>query len=157
MGIFKSSGHMQAWTGKHIGEEIVSIKMIGDTLFAGTSKGVLLSKDGGENWKYVHKGGPVHELITADKIIFALYESGDIMMSENRGSVWNNITYSPSKQSFIYDMVNVDDNDLMSNHYGIFRSKNGGMDWLLICPEKKYRLIDMVADDHVAYGAARSE
>jgi hypothetical protein len=155
MGIFKSSDHIQTWTGKYIGETVFSLIMTGDTLYAGTVKGVLISKDGGENWSYIHKGGVVHALALQNKILFAQYTSGDLFRSENWGKSWDPINYSPREQSFLYHIVAADDNLLMSNNYGVFRSKNGGSDWLLIYPQKEYAFVDFTADDHVVYGTTR--
>jgi hypothetical protein len=156
MGIFKSSGHIQTWMGKHIGEQAVSLQTKGDTIYAGTVKGVLMSKDGGENWMYVHKGGAIHAIKIVDNLIYAFYTSGDVVFSNNWGSRWEQINYTPREQSYIQNMIQVDDNFLMSNKYGVLRSKNGGMAWKLIYPESKNLMVGFAVEDHVVYGAARS-
>jgi len=155
MGIFKSSGHIQTWMGKHIGEQAVSLQAKGDTIFAGTVKGVLMSKDGGENWMYVHKGGVIHAITIVDNMIYAFYTSGDVVMSNNWGSRWEEINYTPREQSYIQNMIQVDDNFLMCNKYGVLRSKNGGMAWKLIYPTEGFEMVDFTEEEHVVFGAAR--
>jgi len=154
MGIFKSNNHIQSWTGKFVGEPAVSLVMSGDTLFGGTAKGVLMSLDSGEHWKYAHKGGSIHALTIQDKKLFALYNSGDVFVSDNWGKSWKEIEYSPRDQSYVHCLVQAGDHFLMSNNHGVFQSANGKKDWELIYPTEKYWFVDLVADDQVLYGAA---
>lgn len=155
MGIFKSSGHIQSWTGKHIGEQCVSLNISGDTLYAGTVKGVMMSKDSGETWAYIQKGGAIHTTILQERKIFASYTSGDLYMSDNWGRTWNKIAYSPREQTFVYSLVNAVDQLIMSNGYGVFHSATSANKWDLIYPEKNYSFVDFAAHDHVVFGATK--
>ncbi len=155
MGIFKSSGHLQTWTGKYVGEQVVSLQATGDTIYAGTPTGVLRSKDGGEQWSFVHQNGGIHRLATEGNLIYAFYNSGDVYLSDNGGRTWNPIDLNPQGHLPVYGFINADDNFLLSNDAGVYRSKNGGLDWKLIYPDPGKLFADFTTFDHIVYGTTR--
>jgi photosystem II stability/assembly factor-like uncharacterized protein len=157
MGIFKSSGHIGTWTGKYIGEPISSLAVKGDTLFAGTVSGILRSRDGGESWKNIYKGGAVHTLRIIGNRLYVLYEKGDLITSDNFGYTWTTLPYAPNPHATLFSLIETDDNYLMSNPGGIFRSKNGGQDWTLIYPDQHEWFADLTAVDHLVFGATRGK
>jgi hypothetical protein len=93
IGIFKSSGHIQTWIGKLFGEPVTICKAKGDTIFAGTIKGVTMSKDGGENWIYVRKAGRVYALTLIDHFLYAQFASGDLYRLDTKDNHWMKIEY----------------------------------------------------------------
>jgi hypothetical protein len=156
MGIFKSEGHMSSWNGKHLGEQCSSLNLIGNKIIAGTVKGVLMSIDGGETWKYVHKRGAIHNTTVEEKNIYAMYTSGDVFVSDTSGRRWREIIYSPREGSYVYDVADLNGQVFMSNHHGVLFSKNKGRDWQLVSPEERFVFMDFLVVGDKVYGCTRS-
>ena len=157
MGIFKSSGHLQTWVGKLMGEKVTSLQAKGDTIFAGTGKGVMVSEDGGEQWTYVHKSGQVYALTLIDHFLYAQFASGDLYRVDTRGNNWKKIDYGEKDKTPVYCILKVNDHYLISTQQGIFTSDNGENKWNLIYPTQSYWFADMVMKDQILYGAIRSD
>jgi len=157
MGIFKSSGNVKTWTGKVVGEKVTSLLAKGDTIFAGTLKGVMISKDGGEKWTYTRKSGQVYALTLIDRFLYAQFTSGELYRLDTKGNKWINIEYSEKTNTPVYCIVKVNDHYLFSTRAGIFASPNGENEWSLIYHTQSYWFADMVMKDQILYGAIRSD
>ena len=157
IGIFKSSGHMQTWTGKHFSEKVFSLAAHGDTILAGTQKGVMISIDGGEKWKHANTLGPVYAITILGKYVYAQYTSGDLYISENGGNSWRPVDYGPNDQSPVYTIIKAGDQYLLSSRKGVFSSRNGRTGWKSIPQQNHLTFIDFTMKDGVLYGVVKSE
>ncbi len=112
-------------------------------IFAGTNRGILLSKDGGLNWSDASGGvldNWVLSLMYSDSLIFA--GTMGIQTSSDFGRSWKNSSTGIGQHS-VPGMARLPDSSGTSRHllfaatdmYGIYRSSNQGSDWTLILPE----------------------
>jgi photosystem II stability/assembly factor-like uncharacterized protein len=150
-GIFKSKGHLDGWNGKNIGEQAVSLQSKGDTIFAGTINGVMISKDGGEKWSYVRKSGRIHSLTLIDHFLYAQFASGEVYRTDNWGGNWDKINFGAEDHTPVYAIIKGKDQYLLSHRTGIFASSNGRSGWKLIYPTSSYWFTDMVMKEEVLY------
>lgn len=157
VGIFKSSGHMQTWTGKHFGGKVFCLTIHGDTVLAGTSKGVMISIDGGEKWRSPHSFGQMYAFTILGKYVYAQYASGDLFISENGGNSWRAVDYGAKDQSPVYAIVKAGDQYLLSSRQGLFSSRNGKTGWTLISPQQNQWFSDLLMKDGKLYGIGSSE
>jgi hypothetical protein len=84
-----------------------------------------------------------------------MYISGDVYKTENSGNTWSKFSYTPGYRAYIYELVKTGNDLLMSNSYGLFRSKDSGKTWNHYYKEERFVFFDFLAVDDVVYGATR--
>jgi len=155
IGIFKQQIGLKGWQQKFSLSQILSLNEWAGNLIAGTSAGVLLSTNGGETWRLIHKGGAIHSTAFIDNTIYAMYMSGDVFMSKDLGNSWTKFVYSPNYRAYIYELTIIGNELLMSNSYGLFKSRDGGKTWDNYFKEDKFIFFDFLVSDGILYGATR--
>jgi photosystem II stability/assembly factor-like uncharacterized protein len=155
-GIFKKQEGATTWTQQFSGAQINSLNQEEGKIIAGTTVGVLLSADGGETWQVIHHRGALHSTAIAGGQVFALYISGDVFISADWGTTWNQAFYAPRKQSYVYELTRVNNDYVMSNNYGVFRSTDTGNTWALVHPEERMVFMDFIVFDSTLYGGTRT-
>lgn len=155
IGIFKRQANATTWSQQFTGAQINSMNQLNGKLIAGTNKGVLLSADGGESWQPIHQQGAVHSTSVAGGKVFAQYISGDVYGSADGGATWTPAFYAPRKQSYVYDLTQVNNDYVMSNNYGVFRSPDAGNTWALVYLEERMLFLDFIVFGDTVYGGTR--
>lgn len=154
-GIFKREIIPGVWQQTFSSSQILSLNELNGNLIAGTASGVLRSTDKGENWKQIHAERAIHYTSFIDNTIYAMYMSGDVFMSKDLGNTWMKFTYSPSYRAYIYELTKIEDDLIMSNSYGLFKSKDNGKSWSNYLKEERFIFFDFLVVDDMLYGATR--
>ncbi|MGH1335142.1 MAG: WD40/YVTN/BNR-like repeat-containing protein [Aureispira sp.] len=136
--------------------QILSLEQHKDLLVAGTNLGTVLSSDQGKTWSEAHKADAIHYTHMVEQSLVELFISGDLHISKDDGATWSDIYYAPRKDSYIYEIVALDNYWIMSNNYGIHQSTNKGKNWYLVYPTEEKAFFDLLVVDGVLYGAART-
>ncbi|MDR3611329.1 MAG: hypothetical protein P4L27_12255 [Ignavibacteriaceae bacterium] len=109
---------------------IYCLALSGNNIFAGSSRGVFLSTDNGENWKQVNNNNNVQAFAVSGINIFAGTGSG-VLLSTNNGEYWmqvNNGLTNTTITSFAVSGTNI----LAGTANGVFLSENNGKNWTKI-------------------------
>lgn len=114
-----------------------------EKVYASLSNGSLLaSEDGGKSWRLLQKFLDKIERIVINerdtRIIYVALTERGIYRSSNAGETWDNVSQSLEGlfEAWIYrDMqpdANQKDGILYASNYGLFRSTDGGKNWVNI-------------------------
>lgn len=141
-GIYKSVNGTQEWKQVFSSRQAVSLQQSEDKIIAGTTGGVVLSTNNGETWESIHKKGAIHNTAILDGVIFAMYISGDLFVSDDWGKTWTEAFYSPKTASYVYEVSQSGEYFIMSNNYGVHRSIDRGKTWNLIFGKEDYIFFD---------------
>jgi len=135
-GIFVSSDSGASWTPRNQGLKdlwVDMVKVIGDTLYAGTDYvGLFRSTDHGNSWSSISNGitsGMVSDIVVSKNISFIACGQG-VFRSDNQGLFWQ--LASNGMPSLYVRTVCVTSSALFVGTYdeGLYSTTNGGEDWL---------------------------
>jgi len=154
-GIFKRAQGSRSWKTVFSECQIVSLNPGHGKIVAGGVKGVLLSEDQGEHWRWIHQAGAAHATALLDRKIVVMNISGDLFTSDDWGQTWQSGDYSPRQGSYVYDTVAAGPHLVASNNYGTHQSSDGGRTWQhLHDSEDRYAFLDLIAIGQTLYGGA---
>ncbi len=154
-GIFKRAQDSRSWKPVFTECQIVSLNPGHGKIVAGGVKGVLLSEDQGEHWRWIHRAGAAHTTVLLDRKIVVMNISGDFFTSNDWGQTWHSAEYSPRQGSYVYDTVAVGPHLVASNNYGTHQSSDGGLTWQhLHDTEDRYAFLGLIAIGQTLYGGA---
>jgi photosystem II stability/assembly factor-like uncharacterized protein len=137
--------------------QVVSLEGDAEHLFAGASKGLLSSSNGGLSWNWVHEIGAVHNLTISESIIYSLNVSGELISSEDWGSTWRNTENQPNKGSSIYDLLVKNGKLIMTNDHGVYQAKDKNSKWKLLHETKHVVYYDLFEKEGLLYAGVRSK
>ena len=124
-------------------------------MVAGTSQGTTISKNNGNHWEWIRKEGSVHYTHNIGKRIIELALNGDVVYSDDWGENWNPTQYEPRKGSYVYEIIECGEYQLMSNNYGIHRSSDNGKTWEHIFQTESMAFFDLISIGDKIYGGTR--
>ncbi len=153
--IFRWDEDSNQWTSQFSGVQVVSLDSLSDRVVAGTNSGVLLGDRRGNDWTWSHQEGALHSVAVLGETIFAMYILGDLFLSNDGGRTWENVEYAPRHRSYVYDVARVGDAFIMSNNYGVHRSRDGGRSWTLISQTEDRAFLDFLVVGESVYGGVR--
>lgn len=154
-GIFKSVKGSRSWKTVFSECQIVSLNPGHGKIVAGGVKGVLLSEDQGEHWRWIHQAGAAHTTALLDRKIVVMNISGDLFISNDWGQTWQSADYSPRQGSYVYNTVALGQHLVASNNYGTHQSSDGGATWQhLHDSEDRYAFLGLIAIGQTLYGGA---
>lgn len=113
---------------------VFSIIALGDTLYAGTSQGIFISVNNGDQWKPFGKGLPQSDYVTSlaatDSTIIAGTLMGGIFRSSDKGNNWSQAVVD-SQITFleINALETAGNNILAATDQGIYLSGNNAAGW----------------------------
>ena len=154
-GIFKLLENQHEWIKIFDGVQVISFDTYEGEIVSGTNHGVLLSKNQGEEWNWIHKYGAVHNISVLNRKIVIMYISGDLFITNDRFS-WIEVDYSPRIGSYIYDVVQLDSYLIMSNNYGLHHSIDEGKTWMLVYKTEEIAFYNFLVLDDIIYGGTRT-
>ena len=145
VGIFILDKNTSLWKETNVKSQILSIYHYDSKLVAGTSQGTLISKDKSNHWEWIRKEGAVHYTHNIGKRIIELVLNGDIVYSDDWGENWNQTQYEPRIGSYVYEIIESGDYQLISNNYGIHRSNDNGKTWEHIFKTESMAFFDLIS------------
>jgi ligand-binding sensor domain-containing protein len=124
---------VQTQTAGPEGWNITALVVSGTHLFAGTSKGVFLSADGGASWKAVNSGLPqesrIECLAASGPNVFAGINGAGVFLSADNGGSWKAVGQDRPELGSIYSLA-VSRKYLVAGAFkGVFLSPDGGATW----------------------------
>jgi photosystem II stability/assembly factor-like uncharacterized protein len=129
-GILCSTDGGTSWISSADGT-VLSMIAVGDTLYAGTDQGVLVSSDSGENW-HLMPAPPLHDLkrlLVANDEIFVYGTHSTPMIYQNGWAVMDAVPLP------LTALVSSPDGALLaSSQAGLVRSRDSGQTWLTVVP-----------------------
>ena len=87
--------------------------------------------------------------------IIELVLNGDLAYSDDWGANWMQMEYEPRAGSYVYEIMEVGDYQLISNNYGIHQSKDKGLTWEHIFQTESMAFFDLVSIGELVYGGTR--
>jgi len=154
-GIFVLDDSAKSWNETDVKAQVLSIYAYDNMLVAGTSQGTLLSKNKGKQWKWIRKEGTVHYTHHIGKRVVELNLNGDVVYTDDWGENWTQTQYEPRKGSYVYEIIECGDYQLMSNNYGIHRSSDNGKTWEHIFKTETMAFFDLISVGDKIYGGTR--
>lgn len=145
----------ERWEILYEGVQVVSLEIYNNQLLAGTHLGTLLSDHQGEKWYFIHQAGSPHYTHVVDGNIVEMLVSGLLFISNNGGLSWYAVDYAPRAGTYVYEVVAIPGAWLMSNNYGIFRSRDGGIHWEHVFKTEAMGFLDLLAVGDVVIGGTR--
>ncbi len=143
-GIFRSSDSGSTWVKTALRDtDVLSLALIGNSLFAGTSRldfstwnydetpGIIQSTDSGKTWIWTSDGIAGHDVLsfgTDGLSIFAGTGSDSIFRSTDGGMNWV-ATNTDLKQEAVHCFANSVSGIWAGTDSGVLISKDGGLDW----------------------------
>jgi photosystem II stability/assembly factor-like uncharacterized protein len=131
------------------GGGINAVAANGPYLFAATSDGVFRSIDRGAKWRPVNVGianKGVHTLFVHDGTLFAGTDnSGEIFRSRDNGDDWS-LVYSIGSGAWISALTTINTDILAATAAGIFRSTDGGENWIGASTDLPFLIYTSMAD-----------
>jgi len=122
-------------SGLPLNVDIISMAKSGSNIFAGTSKGVYLSIDEGNNWSAVNSGLTntfVLALATNGDKIYAGTKGGGVFLSSNNGTNWSAVN-NGIKDSLISSLAIIGNNIFAgTSSNGVYLSNNNGNIWTAV-------------------------
>jgi photosystem II stability/assembly factor-like uncharacterized protein len=99
----------------------------GENFYAGTSGGVYLSTDFGENWFAINTGlgGSVVSLLSYDNSLYAA-TGGGVFKTTDNGASWGSVSYNIYN---IRSVILIDNIFYAATSQGVFKSIDGGYNW----------------------------
>ncbi|MEO0341745.1 MAG: hypothetical protein AAF242_21390 [Bacteroidota bacterium] len=155
-GIAKLNPKTQTWIPLYTGTQILSLEHLDGRIIAGASRGTLISTQNDTDWQWANEYGAVHYTRLLDETIFALQINGNLHRSTDLGSSWQNISYQPQQRSYIYEVVGIGDELILSNNHGLHRSSDNGQSWKLYQPNTDYFYFDIIEVDGILYSTTRN-
>lgn len=132
-GVFLSTNNGDNWA--YIGltdQEVYSLALVGNNIFAGTDGGVFLTTNNGGNWSAVNSGlnaDNVYALEISDGNLYAGTNDG-IFYTDDNGSNWTNISSSLLDDKVIRSIALYESNIIVGTAgYGAYLSTNNGITW----------------------------
>jgi photosystem II stability/assembly factor-like uncharacterized protein len=132
-GVFLSTNNGDNWS--YIGltdQEVYSLAISGNDIFAGTDGGVFLTTNNGVNWTAVNSGlnaDVVYALEISDGNLYAGTSDG-IFYSVDNGSNWTNISSALLDDKIIRSIALYSSNIIVgTGGYGAYLSTNNGISW----------------------------
>lgn len=132
-GVFLSTNNGDNWS--YIGltdQEVYSLKLVGNNIFAGTDGGVFLTTNSGGNWTAMNSGlnaDNVYALEISDGNLYAGTNDG-IFYSDDNGSNWVNISSALLDDKVIRSIALYESNIIVgTGGYGAYVSTDNGMTW----------------------------
>jgi photosystem II stability/assembly factor-like uncharacterized protein len=132
-GVFLSTNNGDNWS--YIGltdQEVYSLAISGNNIFAGTDGGVFVTTNNGVNWTAVNSGlnaDLVYALEISDGNLYAGTSDG-IFYSVDNGSNWTNISSALLDDKIIRSIALYSSNIIVgTGGYGAYLSTNNGISW----------------------------
>ncbi len=151
---YVSTDNGRTWTDRDTNfvQVINCLTTIGQTIFAGTNRGVFLSSDGGKSWVPSDSSGlsaPVNGLVAIRSVLFAATSGEGIYRSSNSGQSW--IEINPTTSAFtglatVGDILFWAGLDTSSGG-GLFSSTDEGGTWTRIWSLPGDRLYSLCTSD----------
>lgn len=155
-GIFMLNHNTNLWKETDIKSQVLSIYQYNGTLVAGTSLGTVISKDKGDRWEWIRKEGSVHYTHNIGKRVIELVLNGDVVYTDDWGANWTQTQYEPRTGSYVYEIIENGDYQLLSNNYGIHRSTDKGKTWQHIFKTETMAFFDLISNGDEIYGGTRT-
>lgn len=155
-GLFTLLDGTEKWEATGVRAQVLSIYAYDNKLVVGTSQGTLMSQDKGGSWEWLRKQGAIHYTRNIGSRIIELALNGDLVHSDDWGKTWTNTSYGPRKGSYVYEIIEIGDYQLMSNNYGIHRSDDNGEEWEHIFATESIAFFDLIAIGDRVYGGTRA-
>ena len=130
-GLYRSPDKGLSWFHVNSGlsdTRVTELVLSGDFAFAGTDSGVFVSIDRGFSWTPTSLLDRVNCLAQKDSLLFAGTRRGDLFLSTNYGTSWNEAD-SGLYATIISDLLVIDDNMFAATDSGVFYSTNRGGFW----------------------------
>ncbi len=156
-GIFRKRVGEGGWIKVFQGPQVVSLIPLQNRVIAASVGGVLRSDESATGWDWVHREGALHGLTVQGNDVFALYISGDLFVSRDQGLTWFELEYAPRHGSYIYGLSRAGSESgyVMSNNYGVHRSKDG-QNWQLEVAQEDLAFFDFLVYEDRLYAGART-
>lgn len=155
-GIFRLRKEEIKWEPTNTHAQVLSIYEFDNKMIAGSSQGTMISHNKGKSWEWIRKKGAVHYTRNIGRRIVELQLNGDLIYSDDWGESWKEMSYEPRKGSYVYEIVKIDNYEIISNNYGIHRSATDGQSWELIFPTESLVFFDFLVVGSDIYGGTRS-
>ncbi len=131
-GVLLSINNGKSWSTTALDSQYVwSLALSDSNIFAGTQKGIYLSKNNGSSWNQINSGLTslvVNSLITSGGNIFA-GTTGGVFLSTNGGTNWT-AADSGLTNKYIWSLFSYGSNIYAGTEAGIFQSTNNGSKWI---------------------------
>jgi len=136
-GVFKSTNNGQNWTQIGLSNRSVwALTIHGNNIFAGTDfgHGVYRSTNNGLNWTQTSLGDTnfISSLVMSGNNIFAGdWVTNSVFLSSDTGNTWTQISLGGTSTEVVLSLA-VHGNYMFAgtNNGGVFRSSNGGFNWM---------------------------
>lgn len=151
-GLAKANCSDYLWEEVYKGVQGVEIRKSGNRLLAGTQKGILLSENKGQNWRFISKDKSIHNLAVLDNQIVGMYISQGTYFSKDWGASWQKRDAGMANDAYVFDMVLVDDVLVACHHDGIYQSINWGQNWTQVYSSPSEKIKEFVANGSIIYG-----
>jgi photosystem II stability/assembly factor-like uncharacterized protein len=154
-GVFILDDNTKLWKETNLKSQVLSIYEYDGKLVAGTSQGTSISINKGNHWEWIRKEGSVHYTHNIGQRIIELVLNGDVVYSDDWGENWNQTQYEPRKGSYVYEIIESKEYQLISNNYGIHRSSDKGKTWEHIFKTESIAFFDLISIGDKIYGGKR--
>jgi hypothetical protein len=104
----------------------------GNTIFAGTARGLFLSTNNGTSWTAVNSGLTnmrINSLAVSGSSIFAGSEGNGVFLSTNDGEHWTAVNSGLTDNHILSLAVNQSQIVFAGTNGGVFHSTNNGVNW----------------------------
>jgi photosystem II stability/assembly factor-like uncharacterized protein len=131
-GIYRSADGGAHWTHARAGDSVSSMTGgVGNTVFAATGNGLLVSSDGGRSWKAQKTIGaqPVVQVASSGSTVYAVTAVG-LMKSTDDGTTWTTLSKAPIGIEFMA-VAPSDPRQIVAevSQKGFYSSSDGGATW----------------------------
>lgn len=141
-GIYRSANGGGEWTQVLADTHVHNFEVKGSTYFAGTGKGLAVSKDQGLNWEFI--GEFYQDIMSvksgANEVATIVYETDEAPLPRNQNNnylfiynmttgEWKDVSHKLPKYKAIHDLIHAGDKWVVSTNNGILVSADGGDSW----------------------------
>lgn len=129
-GVYSSGDGGQNWAHAFGDFQCNGFAAEGNKVYLAAMNGAYLSENGGVAWRKIYAPHTLHDIAVDRQRVFAMTLGAALLSSDNDGKTWASASAGLELGRYTFEVKKMGNSLFLGHWTGIFRSENGGQNWL---------------------------